>query len=527
MRRSARAAVTAALLAWMAATPGAINADHHPAVVPSDFNGDGYADLAIGMPREAAPDGTRWMGRVVVLYGTADGLSASGSQSWSAAAPGLPEPPFGSTVREFGAALTTADFDDDGYADLAVAAAYAYPGVEWTRGVWLVYGGPSGLSATRADLRPGYVEGSPGSLGLALAAADVDGDGYADLIAGARQSWSPVAAVVVLPGGPDGVAAAGRPLLTLDSDYYAESMALAAGDIDGDGFGDVALGLDGTEPGGSVHVVYGAPASVATIRTETWSQDSPGIAGSASGDREHDWFGAALAIGDFDGDRFGDLAVGVPDEDLGHRDCGRDSWGDPLAPFGSCNQGAVHVIRGSAAGLGADGNRLWTQDSRGVPGIAGAGHRFGAVLATGDLDADGFADLAIGAPDETLSRAGGEGRWGAGSVTVLYGGTRGLGGERAQRWTQDTPGVPGPAVAGDGFGAAMGTLGARSGRPMDLAIGIPGDRVRGARDAGMVVVLPGSRVGLSAAGSAAWSQSTPGVPGASGPNDGFGTVLAR
>jgi hypothetical protein len=304
-------------------------------------------------------------------------------------------------------------------------------------------------------------------------------------------------------------------------------MAIAAGDLDGDGIGDVVMGLDGRDPGGEVHVAYGSRPDATASRVETWSQESPGIVDSGAGELELDEFGTALAIGDFDADGFGDLAVGVPAEDLGDRDCGRDSWGDPLAPYGFCDQGAVHVIRGSAAGLTAEGDRLWTQASRGVPGRAGAGHRFGTALAAGDFDADGFADLAIGAPDETLPGGAGEERSRAGSVTVLHGGPRGLGASRAQRWTQDTPGVPGPTVAGDRFGSALAVIAGRFDRPSDLAIGIPGDRVRGARAAGMIVVLPGSRSGLRSTGATAWSQSTPGVPGRSERDDEFGSVLAR
>ena len=529
MRRSAGMSVLVTIVAALVAVPAPVRADHHPAVVPSDFNGDGYADLAVGMPREAAPDGTRWMGRVVVMYGSPDGPSAAGSQSWRASTPGLPAPP-AAHVREFGVALTTADFDDDGFADLAIAASYRNPGFDERRGVWLLYGGPDGLTATGSALRPGDIEGSPGSLGLALAAADVDGDGYPDLLAGAG-AWpssgvSRTATVVALSGGPDGVAEAGRRLLGVDS-IYAGVMALTAGDLDGDGLGDVVMGLDGRNPGGTVHVAYGARSNATAPRVETWSQESAGIVESGAGDLELDEFGTELAIGDFDGDGFGDLAVGVPAEDLGNSDCGDDSWGDPLAPYGFCDQGAVHVIRGSAAGLTADGNRLWTQASRGVPGTAHAGHWFGAVLAAGDLDADGFADLAIGAPDETLPGSADEERWRAGSVTVLYGGPRGLGASRAQRWTQDTPGVPGPAVAGDRFGSALAVIAGTFDRPSDLAIGISGDRVRGARAAGMLVVLPGSRSGLLSAGATAWSQSTPGVPGRSERDDGFGSVLAH
>src|SRR2546421_608602 len=75
--------------------------------------------------------------------------------------------------------------------------------------------------------------------------------------------------------------------------------------------------------------------------------------------------------GDFDGDGFSDLAIGVPGE-------------GPLE-----EEGAVQVLYGSAAGLKAARNQLWTQDSPGVPGTGDGGHLFGRSLAAGDFNGDG------------------------------------------------------------------------------------------------------------------------------------------
>lgn len=81
--------------------------------------------------------------------------------------------------------------------------------------------------------------------------------------------------------------------------------------------------------------------------------------------------------------------------------------------------GAVQVILGSAIGPTTAGDQVWHQNRPGVRGVAERDDRFGAALASGDFDSDGFADLAIGVPGESI-----RGRR-AGAVHVLYGSPRG------------------------------------------------------------------------------------------------------
>ncbi|MBZ0090441.1 MAG: hypothetical protein K8H90_08700, partial [Thermoanaerobaculia bacterium] len=162
-------------------------------------------------------------------------------------------------------------------------------------------------------------------------------------------------------------------------------------------------------------------------------------------------FGSALAAGDFDGDGFADLAVGVPDEEVG----------------GDQNAGAVHVYYGSVAGLTSVGEQLFDQDSPGIGGGAEPGDFFGATLAAGDFDLDGFADLAIGASNEDLGDAGD-----AGAVWVLFGSLAGLAGEGSLFLSQNTlpPGSSESTEAGDSFGSAL-AVSPEGG----LAIGVPGE----------------------------------------------------
>jgi len=94
--------------------------------------------------------------------------------------------------------------------------------------------------------------------------------------------------------------------------------ALAAGDMDGDGSDDLAIGVPGEGSGasGAVIALYGGASGLTPSGSRIWTQDSSGVPGT----REHgDHFGATLAISDFGRSGRADLAVGAPGEDLAGR----------------------------------------------------------------------------------------------------------------------------------------------------------------------------------------------------------------
>jgi hypothetical protein len=400
------------------------------AVAAGDFNGDGFADLAAGASGEnvgGAPDA----GAVSVLYGSAGGLTTSGGRLFTQVGSAA------ETGDEFGSALAAGDFNHDGFADLAAGAPIEAVGaIEFAGAVSVLYGSAAGLTTTGGRLftQVGSAAEAGDQFGSALAAGDFNHDGFADLAAGAPGESVPGAdggagAVSVLPGSAAGLTATGGRLFTQVAGLVEGGdefgSALAAGDFNHDSFADLAAGAPGENVGstvvaGSVSVLPGSAAGLTATGGRLFTQ----VGGLPE---RFDLFGFALAAGDFNHDGFADLAAGAPNEDVGTLDAA----------------GALSVLYGSAGGLATSGGRLFTQ----VAGLVEAGDEFGEQLASGDFNHDGFADLAAAAPTEDIGTV-----QKAGAVSVLSGSAGGLTSTGGRLFTQNSPGVPGPAETFDLFG---------------------------------------------------------------------------
>ncbi|MFF4288790.1 FG-GAP and VCBS repeat-containing protein [Streptomyces sp. NPDC001633] len=461
-RRSTLASVACSVL--LAA--GLVSLDAGPATAATpglrgDFNGDGHGDVV------AASDGAA--GRITVLYGAAGGLGSSRAvlDQESPGVPGHNEDGDG-----FGRALAAADFDADGFSDLAVGIPHEVVGTgPWEAGsVTILWGGPSGLSGgTPLPTGAPDPEGPYSAVGATLAAADFTGDGHPDLAVGHEGGVRLLKGPFTRTGANSGVTVHRLP----EGSEWID--AVRAADMNGDGRADLLAEANpqpenDADTSSGIWWFAGAPDGLATGRAV------PGLpAGAHLAGRK------AFTAGDLDGDGRADLAVGSRGEDAGSGGVG----------------GRATVVYGAAAGPGAGRPTVSVdQDTEGVPGTSEPEDAFGGALAIGDVDGDHIGDLVIGAPGETLG-------WGtvavksAGAVTVLRGSPDGLTTAGAQMYTQDSPGVPGAAEPGDRFGAALLLTDTDHDTRTDLAVTADGEN-----GTGMLWRLPGSPAGLTGTGSA-------------------------
>ncbi|MBI5496112.1 MAG: FG-GAP repeat protein [Deltaproteobacteria bacterium] len=317
-----------------------------------DVDGDGYPDLVAGAPYFEPVAFGPYVGQAVLFTGGAAGLSPVPDWAFTGT---QPDEKLGRLVAAAG------DVDDDGYADVLVSAPEHDTTLSNAGRVWLFRGGSGGLSATPAWSATGDRAGA--FLGAIASAGDVDGDGYSDVIVGAPNRGGGTA--YLYRGGAGGLSA--TPAWTREDPDGGSSFGFCvagAGDVDGDGYDDVVVGSY------SFHANAGAEAG----RVQLFRGGAAGLAATAA------WTVEGAVAG-------GMLGVSV----AGAGDVNRDGYDDVVvaAPVQG-STGEVRLYLGSAAGLAS--TPVWVRHGSAADGWMGS-----AVAGAGDFNADGYADVVVGA----------------------------------------------------------------------------------------------------------------------------------
>ncbi|MFC9179198.1 FG-GAP and VCBS repeat-containing protein [Streptomyces globisporus] len=434
--KTSRLRTASAILVTLAATATAAPAVSGTAVAAApapvarqqvDFNGDGYEDMVASVP-DGTVSGIKKAGYVAVYPGDAKGINPARHQVIHQNTAGVP----GSAAADarFGGS-TPADIDGDGSTDLLVSAGNGRP--------IILFGGRSGLGARAVELQGqgdavgdfdgdgradvagidhsdwgGKVvlsenigaDGSVGSTRTALTsdgvtayeglqAADIDNDGKDDLLVRTGCTEEPDCGGTSLYLST-GTGFAHTPIATAPGTYL-DHASVTVGSVNGDAYPDLVLtrqptGLDSDvdfpSKGGAVAVALGGPQGQNTSVKPKWiTQATAGVPGA---DEKGDAMGASAAVGDLDGDGYGEVVVGLPGEDVG---TAKDA-------------GGVLVFKGRASGITGADTKVIGQSTADVPGVDEQGDAFGGEVHV-VAGAKGVpATSAVAAPGENTGQGG-------------------------------------------------------------------------------------------------------------------------
>ena len=423
-----------------------------------DVNGDGYSDVIVTVGFFNGETG--W---AFVYHGSASGLATT--PAWTGHT---------SPTGSYFTAGAAGDVNGDGFSDVILGAPEYSNGQSFEGRALLYLGSASGLSTTPAWT----VESNQSSAEFGSSvgtAGDVNGDGYADVIVGARFYEDLVATVnegsaFIYHGSASGLATS--PATTLQSDVQAAffgSSVGTAGDMNGDGYADVIVGAPNYPNGGAAYVYLGSSGGAGT---------NP-VFLSVGGQAGASWGNAVGTAGDVNGDGYSDIIVGAYQYDNGQ-----------------VNEGRATVFHGSSTGVATPA--AWTAEIN-----QGA---FGTSVGTaGDVNGDGYADVIVGAPNYNNGQAA------EGFAAVYMGSGSGL--STTAIWSSE-----GNQIAAD-MGRSVATAGDVNGDGRsDVIVGVPGYD-GGLEDEGSAKVFhgtssgpasflptvgpgqPGSRLGSSVAGA--------------------------
>ena len=359
-----------------------------------DFDRDGRADLALGVPM-LERFRSRFRGAVAIVYG---GRRLPGRTT-------LLRDPRPESRLLLGHYLVAGDLRRDGFADLVLGL----PEIE------VLPGGKGGLSMDDGFPIARPPGGDSGDSTSSFAFGDTTRGGGPELFEGAP--GSDIHYAPEYPGHLIGAFDRARQARSVAEDMRGGPDSLAIGDVDGDGYRDLVAGIrhnffrDEDEPcsPGAVQIWRGSRDGLAEVPL-TLTQDSPGVPGA---NEECDAFGASVQVGKLDADRYADIVVGAP-------------WDDEPGADTYQQAGRVTIIRGGRRGYDRRGNRAFGFSTRGVPGsVSRDDALFGLSTSLLDFNGDRRLDLAVS--DAMLPPGAG--------VTIFRGARRGISLRRARRIT--------------------------------------------------------------------------------------------
>jgi hypothetical protein len=273
--------------------------------------------------------------------------------------------------------------------------------------------------------------GGPVSYGLsALAAGDINGDGFDDVVSLYNEVGGSNSFALFL-GSP-----AGLPADPASNHMRDGGADLAIGDLNADGYADLVVGrplgtLANDDQGGEVAIWRGSKTGLAKKPTKTINQT---LLKTSDDPSEYDWFGSSVALGDINGDGNPDLAIGAQREP----EAGLDA------------AGAVTVLRGTRNGISLKDPQRFLRGTGGLAGQPAAKEQLGWLTMIRDFDGDGHGEL-------TVSSMGGNvpdgGLYGDGAVVVLHGSAKGAVGKDA---LEIRGGLGGAEPTGARFGWSLG-----------------------------------------------------------------------
>lgn len=371
-----------------------------------DMNGDRRDDFAIGSP--GAPFTSTYAGKVYVVYGTDAGFNPEVDLSTLNGTNGFVI--LGESLGDrCGFALAAGDFNNDGLSDLAVGAPYALGAAGK---VYLIYG-RSDFNATLPLATLGnkgfitYGASTNHGAGSSLAIApNFHSSGFSDLVIGAVGASGNTGLVAVVFGTNKTVSGVNISALNGTTGFVVpgifsagSSGVVTAGDLNGDGLGDIAIAAPyAASNTGFVVVIFGTNKSFSANFNVSLLNGTNGF--SMDGVSEQDALGFSMAVGDVNNDGKSDLLMGAPYASPG----GRDSAGSAFVLFGKPYFSAKEDL---SKLNGTNGYRINGDLALGSLGIS---------VGAGRINGDGFSDVIVGAP-----YASPENLYQAGSTFVIFG----------------------------------------------------------------------------------------------------------